>query len=417
MKKGLLFLFIFIFLYPVFPKNLPIPLDRVLQILGFTILLFNPQDVKRILKSKTVWLFFSLTFILLLLTIFAQFQLTSGLDLFFVKEVFNTYLYVFSVYLICWQMKKAYSYISFGILIYYISLAAIFQTFISFLFFFNNELFDAYISFLKVETNQGLLSRVSSINKRFIGFGSNFFMGVIKYGIAFFSILILPLVYKCWLTKYKLIYKVSVLLVATGGILTGRTFFAAIILGIILITLIKSKSISSFIFNNLKALFTVSLSLVLLFFIANKVFEPDRFQIVYSFVFELLINFLENDSLESGTTTRMAEMYFFPENIKTWFLGDGKLTGEFGGYYMRTDIGYIRLLFYFGLPSTLYFIFLLFKYYTLLNKLVQLKATNYFLFFTTLWILLLNFKGLTFSSKYFVLFLLILIFQKSQRSL
>src|SRR5690606_26201689 len=117
MKKVILLIIVFIFIYPVFPKFLPIPLDRVLQICGMAVLCFYPQDLKNIITDKFVWGFYRVTFFLLLLAFFAQLQLTTNSDLYFIKEVFDTFMYIFSAYLICWQMRRAYGYISIQILI------------------------------------------------------------------------------------------------------------------------------------------------------------------------------------------------------------------------------------------------------------------------------------------------------------
>lgn len=411
MKKNLLLLIIFIFIYPIFPKFLPIPLDRVLQLCGMLVLCLYPQDLKKIISDKSFWVFYGVTFFLLLLAFFAQLQLTRNSDLYFIKEVFDAFMYIFSAYLICWQMRRAYGNISIQILIYYIVLAAILQTFISFLFFFDKGIFDFYISMLKEETNQGLFERTSSIGKRFMGLGSQFFTGVIRYGIAFFSILILPFIHECRLTNNKFLYWCSVLLIAVGGLLTGRTFFAALALGIFMYVLIKSGNVISFITNNIKAFFGVIASSIILLLLAIIFMDAERLDTVYNFVFELFINFFESDSLESSSTNRMGEMYFFPDNLNTWFFGDGRMIGDSGsGYYMRTDIGFIRLLFYFGLPSTLFFIYVLFKYCKIMIKQTQLKAIKYFFIFIFLWMFLLNFKGLAFESKYFVVFLLAFVY-------
>ena len=53
-------------------------------------------------------------------------------------------------------------------------------------------------------------------------------------------------------------------------------------------------------------------------------------------------------------------MYVFPELFRTWVIGDGYFanprdtdpffTGKMiGGYYMGTDVGYLRFIYYFGL--------------------------------------------------------------------
>ena len=59
-------------------------------------------------------------------------------------------------------------------------------------------------------------------------------------------------------------------------------------------------------------------------------------------------------------------MYVFPDNIKTWIIGDGYLsnpadvdpyfTGKIiKGFYMGTDVGYLRFIFYFGLIGLIVF--------------------------------------------------------------
>lgn len=414
MKKFFLLLIVFTFIYPIFPKFLPIPLDRVLQIFGATVFILYPQDFKKITSEKTFYAFYGITSVLLILAFFAQLQLTKGLDLYFIKQVIDTYFYVFSAYLICWMMRRIYGYISIGLLLYYFSLAAILQTLISFVLFFNSGLFDTYISLLKVETNQGLFNRTANIGKRFIGFGSQFFSGVIKYGFAFLSVLILPYVYSGKVTNSKLLYWLSVIFIAVGGILTGRTFFIAIVIGILMVILLRSKNIFTFFFNNLKAIIGITIALVFLYFVALIFIEAERFDALFNFAFELFINFFEKDSLETGSTNRMQEMYFFPDNLNTWLFGDGKIMLKEGGYYMGTDIGYIRLLFYFGLPCTLFFVYVLLRYYQILRKSTQRKELKYLFFFLTLWMLILNLKGLVYESRYFVAFLLVLILQKSE---
>jgi len=411
MKKLIAIAATFIFIYPVFLKFLPIPLDRVLQLCGMVVLSFNSQDLGRLFNAKVLWKFFGVTFVLLLLAFVAHFQLRSGFDLFFFKEVLDTFLNVFSAYFVCWTVRNAYGYVSLGLVLYHIVVAAIIQTFISFAFFFNNSFFDAYVSILKEETNQGLLNRTSSIGRRFMGFGSQFFTGVLKYGIAFFGILMLPYMYKKGFVQNSWVYWFCVVLVAIGGIFTGRTFFAAFLLAILLLLMFKSKNMVSFIVNNIKAVVLIVISGIIVGAIASVIIESERLEAVYSFAFELFINFFENDSLETNSTNHMSEMYFFPDNINTWLFGDGRMQAD-KGYYMGTDIGYIRLIFYFGLPSTLFFIYLLYIYYKILAKYAVAEEVRYLVLFVMLWTLILNFKGLAFMTEYFVVMLVCLLLSK-----
>ena len=61
-------------------------------------------------------------------------------------------------------------------------------------------------------------------------------------------------------------------------------------------------------------------------------------------------------------------MVIFPDNDKTWIIGDGYMLNPFwvddnfvgpnygGGFYMGTDIGYLRFIFYFGIVGLMAFL-------------------------------------------------------------
>ena len=62
----------------------------------------------------------------------------------------------------------------------------------------------------------------------------------------------------------------------------------------------------------------------------------------------------------------LSEGMIFPDNFKTWIIGDGYMASGLNdpyytgpsdyGFYMNTDAGYSRFLFYFGLTGLLVFI-------------------------------------------------------------
>ena len=77
------------------------------------------------------------------------------------------------------------------------------------------------------------------------------------------------------------------------------------------------------------------------------------------FAFEGFFSLVEKGKWEVGSNETLRNMYVYPENIKTWIIGDGYFsnprsietyTGETTryGYYMGTDVGYLRFIFYFG---------------------------------------------------------------------
>ena len=79
------------------------------------------------------------------------------------------------------------------------------------------------------------------------------------------------------------------------------------------------------------------------------------------FAFENFFSLAETGSLTStASTSRLLDMFVWPDNMKTWLIGDGYFNGpgsdpNFLGsaamtdFYMWTDVGYCRFIFYFGL--------------------------------------------------------------------
>lgn len=77
------------------------------------------------------------------------------------------------------------------------------------------------------------------------------------------------------------------------------------------------------------------------------------------FGFEAFFNYFEHGTFETHSTNMLSEGMIFPDNFKTWIIGDGYMASGSNdpyyigpadyGFYMNTDAGYSRFIFYFGL--------------------------------------------------------------------
>ena len=78
------------------------------------------------------------------------------------------------------------------------------------------------------------------------------------------------------------------------------------------------------------------------------------------FAFEGFFSLAEKGVWEVSSNERLKNMFVFPETLKTWIVGDGYFSNpldvdpyfigkEIGGYYMGTDVGYLRFIYYFGI--------------------------------------------------------------------
>lgn len=85
---------------------------------------------------------------------------------------------------------------------------------------------------------------------------------------------------------------------------------------------------------------------------------------LFRFAFEGFFSLVETGHWQTGSTNTLQTMVVFPENLRTWIIGDGYFENSRSdpnylgnatdmGYYMGTDVGYLRFIFYFGVPGLL----------------------------------------------------------------
>ena len=68
------------------------------------------------------------------------------------------------------------------------------------------------------------------------------------------------------------------------------------------------------------------------------------------FAFEGLIYWIETGVWRTDSTDELQSMWVYPETFKTWIIGDGYFMNPTKpGFYMGTDVGFLRFIFYCGL--------------------------------------------------------------------
>lgn len=99
---------------------------------------------------------------------------------------------------------------------------------------------------------------------------------------------------------------------------------------------------------------------VLIFVLCVGIYQTnEEFRDLLRFGFEGFFNFFETGTFETHSTNLLSSGMIFPDNIHTWIIGDGYMASGTNdpyyigpsdyGFYMNTDAGYSRFLFYFGL--------------------------------------------------------------------
>lgn len=157
------------------------------------------------------------------------------------------------------------------------------------------------------------------------------------------------------------LYMCAFLLIAIVGNMIGRTVTVGIFISLAFwgIQFIKGNY-NHKISHTLGILILVSVPLLVIGYNNNKSIHHHL-----RFGFEGFFSLYEKGKWETGSNNILKDMVFFPDNSKTWIIGDGYAAnpseegtpyfdpyyiGEtFHGYYMQTDIGYLRYIFYFGI--------------------------------------------------------------------
>ena len=108
-------------------------------------------------------------------------------------------------------------------------------------------------------------------------------------------------------------------------------------------------------------------------------------------------------------------MYIFPEKFTTWLYEDAKILTDDGiRYYMNTNVGYLRLLFFGGIFFVIFFYVVQFLMSYLIIK--RDEKVKWLVVIINIYSLILSFKGFTELNYMLFLFLAFLINKKHEKS-
>lgn len=166
---------------------------------------------------------------------------------------------------------------------------------------------------------------------------------------------------------YMWLYLTAFLVISIVGNMIARTTTVGIIVSLLYLVL-STGSISLLLRKNsiriwkyFIGILCVALPIVIYLYASNEQFYDN-----IRFAFEGFFSLAETGEWETNSNNILKDMIVFPDNFKTWLIGDGYIENptfrdpyyigpQYGGYYMGTDIGYIRFLFYFGLIGLIAF--------------------------------------------------------------
>ena len=169
--------------------------------------------------------------------------------------------------------------------------------------------------------------------------------------------------YKNWLWLYLVAYAIIVVM----GNMMARTTSVGMVLSVVYMA--ASSGLHRFeLLPSTRRLWTWigCIALLAVPYMVYKYNTDVEFHKDMRFAFEGFFSLFEKGEWNVGSNTQLKNMIVFPDNMKTWIIGDGYFNnpihtdpyyiGEItGGYYKNTDIGYLRFIFYMGLTGLVVF--------------------------------------------------------------
>lgn len=293
--------------------------------------------------------------VLVSLTSFIAVTLNETRDYTYVSYIISMWVWLSAAYVAVSVMRKIHGYVSVELVCNYLIAVCVFQCVlalvIDFVPSFRNIVHDYILGTKQLYENK----RLHGIGAMLDPAGSRF--AAILTIIAFLGTRLANTTQR----RYTVWYVLAFLLIAIVGNMIARTTTVGVILAMLFILysiglhrMVINKSAGQ-LFLWLGGILLVAIPMIVVLYNTNEQFHDN-----IRFAFEGFFSLVEKGRWEVSSNEILKNMVVFPDNIKTWIIGDGYMenpngvdpfyTGpEFHGYYKQTDIGYLRFIFYSGL--------------------------------------------------------------------
>ena len=274
-------------------------------------------------------------------------------DTVFVSFIVSTLIWLSGAYAVCSMIKWVHNGISFELLGNYLIAVCVFQCIIALLIEYVPEI----ASFVDTWVIQG--QRTIRGMNRLYGIGASLDTAGARFSACIVILAALLVNNAKNRNGMQWYYITSFVILAIIGNMVARTTLVGIVcaVGYWLMTSgvprLKFRSGSNRIWRKVFFLLLVCTPLIGYFYNMNYEFHE-----LLRFGFEGFFNLVENGEWGVRSNTELGTMVVFPDDLDTWIIGDAYFENQnsnlnylgaaVGGYYMGTDIGYCRLIFYFG---------------------------------------------------------------------
>lgn len=283
-------------------------------------------------------------------------------DYAYATYIISMLVWLSAAYAVCMLIKKVHNGLTVEIVVYYIVCVCIVQCFLALAIDAN--------AYLKLIVDRYIIQGQDYLNEvdRIYGIGANLDVAGTRFSAALIMLVFLLNKNKNLLSNAEIyFYLFSYLIIAVIGNMVARTTSVGIIVGFLYLVFVFKPFEMRVKQSSFKIIgYTIGAVFLAIPFCVYLYNHNEQIHGLLRFAFEGFFNLAETGEYSVASTQRLATMYVFPESLKTWIIGDGyfsnprntdpffigKLTG---GYYMGTDVGYLRFIFYFGIIGLIAF--------------------------------------------------------------
>lgn len=296
-------------------------------------------------------------------------------------------------YCIYYITKRFCKVISFYVITRYFLMTLVVQSVIAIVMFVNQPI----CLFLFDLQGIDLTSRVIKMyfGVRLIGLGCFYFGAGAIYGLGLIAIMpfMLKAKNKQQLIKLILLY-VYIFIV---GIFFARTAMIGCVFSIVYLIfciLIPKMCNKVFLVFRQFIIYLTVFGIALVFIYTSSPKLQEDYGDIIDFGFEAFINLVENGELSTASSDGLTEYHLsiWPQNQKIYYIGDMRWT-KGDSYYGDSDVGYVRLLFYFGVPGVILFLLYQYSIVRISGLIFKERILSFFFFTVFFYALILLIKG------------------------
>lgn len=288
----------------------------------------------------------------------------NTIDYSFIRYPVSIFVWLGGAYCLCYWVKWAHGYISVELLGRYLVAVCVAQCILAISI-------DRYPP-LKVFVNSFLGGEelfMSVIEGRLYGIGCALDVAGGRFAailviIAYLSTQRQTMSQPLWIAFYI----VSALVIIIIGNMIGRTTTVGAIVAIVYWIYMLIKGAEGGRFSKYFILAIMCTIPYVVYLYNNNIVMHDYLR----FGFEGFFSLAEKGEWDVGSNNMLKDMIVFPDNIKTWIIGDAYAMNpsqhdplyvgpNFEGFYMNTDVGYLRFIFYFGIIGCFTMILFIYK--------------------------------------------------------